>query len=62
MLKSIEQKKIPEKIPDFASEFSMNGVSRGPMNKKFNGGVRAKAMWKLKIKNGRKTRKSDAGG
>jgi len=40
----------------------MNGVSRGPMNKKFNGGVRAKAMWKLKIKNGRKTRKSDAGG
>jgi len=32
----------------------MNAVSRGPKNKNFIfGGVRAKAMWELKIKNGR---------
>jgi len=33
----------------------MNAVSRGPNNKKFNLCVRAKAVWKLKIKNKRKT-------
>jgi len=41
----------------------MNAVSRGPKKNKFNlGGDRAKAMWKLKIKNGRKPSKSEAGG
>jgi len=27
---------IPEKIPHFASEFSIMSFSRGPKNKKFN--------------------------
>jgi len=40
----------------------MNAISRGQRIRNFIfGGVRAMAMWKLKIKNGRKTPKSNAG-
>jgi len=41
----------------------MNAVSRGQrIRNVIFGGVRAKAMWKLKIKNGRKTPKSNPEG